>query len=122
MKFINVLAWLSQVLLCASLLWAASLKLFMAPDKLMAMWPWTGESGCLVKITGALDAAAGLGILLPWVLRVYKQLTVYSAYGIVLLMVAAVVFHLRRDEGHLIGVNVVFALLAVFIAVARRKG
>lgn len=111
--------WLVQVLLSATLLWAASQKLFLPASQLARMWPWTADHTELVKLTGVLDGLAGLGLVLPALLRLYPMLTAYAALGTVALMVAAIIFHVSRNEASLIGINIIFALLALFVAWGR---
>jgi hypothetical protein len=117
--FWNVALWILQSLLAATLLWAASVKLFMPADKLAVMWPWTVESRKLVIVTGTLDGLAGLGLILPGLLNIMPKLTVYAAIGTHLLMVAAMIFHVCRGESSQIGINVVIAVICLLIAWGR---
>jgi hypothetical protein len=118
---INVILWIAQVLLAASFVWAAAMKLFQPSDKLAEMWPWTADNPELVKLTGVLDLLAGIGLVLPGLLRIQPKLTIYAAYGSILLMIAASIFHIVRGEGSQIGVNLFFLVLAIFIAWGRQK-
>lgn len=121
-KALNVTLWIVQILLAATLLWAATMKLVKSPAELAAMWPWAGEvSPALVKITGIADLLAGLGLILPAMLRIKSALTPVAALGIVLLMICASTFHILRGEASQIGFNIVVALLAGFVAWGRRK-
>ena len=120
-KVIHVILWIAQVILAASLIWSATMKLFQATGKLAEMWAWTANHPELVKITGVLDLLAGIGLILPALLRVRPQWTIYAAYGIVALMIAAGIFHSARGESSQIGVNIFFAVIAIFIAWGRQK-
>lgn len=120
-KALNILLWVAQVLLASSMVWAACMKLLKPADELAAMWPWTAAHPALVKMTGVLDLLGALGLVLPGLLRMQPRLTVYSAYAIIALMIAASIFHIVRGEANLIGVNIFFAVLAVLIAWGRRK-
>lgn len=117
----NISLWIAQVLLAASLAWASWMKLFQPADKLAEMWPWTANNATLVKVTGIVDLLAGLGLVLPALLRIQPKLTVYAAFGTIVLMGAASIFHISRGEASQIGVNIVFAAFAVFIAWGRLK-
>src|SRR4051812_7105771 len=97
-KSLNILVWIAQILLSASFIWAACVKLFQSSDKLTAMWPWTAENTGLVRFTGVLDLLAGLGLVLPQLLNIKPVLTVYTAYAILLLMICATIFHVSRGE------------------------
>ena len=120
-KTMNIILWISQVSLAVSLIWASSMKLFQPADKLAAIWPWTADNTALVKLTGVLDLLAGIGLVLPALLRIQPKLTTYAAYGTLVLMIAASVFHITRGEVSQIGVNIFFAVFAVFIAWGRQK-
>jgi hypothetical protein len=120
LKAIHIALWVVQALLAASLIWAATMKLFQPVETLSVMWPWVGQvSGALVKGTGIVDLLAGLGLTLPSLLRIKPQLTPIAAFGVVVLMVCASVFHIMRGEASSIGANTVFALMAAFIAWGR---
>lgn len=116
---LHIALWVAQGLLSATLLWAAAMKLSQSPAALSAMWPWTAAHPALVKLTGVLDLLAGLGLVLPGLLRIRPRLTVWAAVGTVALMVAASVFHILRGEASSIGFNVFVALLAGGIAWGR---
>jgi hypothetical protein len=120
-KIIHLTLWVLQVVLSVSLIWASAMKFFQPADKLAAMWPWTADNPMLVKLTAVLDFLAGIGLILPTLLRVQPKLTVYAAYGTIALMVAASIFHITRGEASLIGVNIFFAGFAAFIAWGRLK-
>ncbi|MNK18570.1 hypothetical protein D3C87_367780 [compost metagenome] len=121
-KTLNVLLWTAQILVSGTLLWAAFVKLVQPIEALEKMWPWTGEiPPAFVRLTGAIDLLGALGLLLPMLLRFKPILTPVAALGIVLLMVCAIIFHISRGEASQIGFNVVFALLAAFIAFGRFK-
>ncbi len=119
-KTLHYSLWTAQVLLSTSLLWAAGMKLFQPIEKLSAMWPWTGQvSPALVTLTGLVDLLAALGLVLPMLFSIRPKLTGITALGMILLMICATVFHVLRGEVSLIGANIVFAALAVFIAWGR---
>lgn len=118
-KTLHILLWVAQGLLSAALLWATATKLLKPAGELSTMWPWTAEHRGLVMFTAILDLVGASGLILPGILRIWPQLTRYAAYGILLLMIIASIFHISRGEAHLIGINVVFAAIAAFIAWGR---
>lgn len=120
-KPMNIILWIAQVLLGVTFIWAASMKLFQSADKLAEMWAWTTGHAALVKLTGVLDLLAGIGLILPALLRIQPELTIYAAYGTIALMIAAGIFHIARGEAPQIGFNIFVTLLAVFIAWGRQK-
>lgn len=119
-KALHTTLWVTQILLAASLIWAAMMKLFQPVETLAAMWPWAGQvSVALVKMTGIVDLLGGIGLILPSLIRIRPQLTPVTAGGIVILMVCATVFHIMRGEASATGANIVFAAMAAFIAWGR---
>jgi len=120
-KVLNISLWVAQVLIAVTLLWAAWLKLFQI-EKVAAMWPWAGEvSPAFVRFTGLVDLAGALGLLLPGLLNIKPKLTAFAALGTVALMVCAAVFHIIRGEASSIGFNIIFGLIAAFVAWGRFK-
>ena len=111
-RLLNVLLWSFQIILAAMFLWAGYVKLFTPPEELAKMWPWTGENPLLVTIAGVADLLAGVGMTLPRLLRIRPALTLYACYGIILLMVTAIVFHVSRGEVSQLGINFVVMLMA----------
>jgi len=114
-KILNVICWIVQGLLAIILVWAGYTKLFTAKDTLAEMWPWTAEHPSLVIVAGISDVLLGIGILLPSLLKIKPRWVIYSAIGIVLLMVSAAVFHISRGEISDIGINIFVLLLAGFV-------
>ena len=109
----NILRWIAQGLLAATLIWAGGMKLFKPIDSLSKMWPWTGEVAvAFVKFTAIVDLLGAIGLCIP-------SLTPFAAIGLILLMICAGGFHIYRGEASSIGFNIVFALIAAFIAWGR---
>ena len=117
-KVINIIIWIAQVLLSLTFIWAGFMKIFQ-PEKLP--FPWVKNNANLVLVAGIVDLLAGVGILFPSLLRIKPKLTIYAAYGIIVLMLAACVFHISRGEAKDIGFNVFMALIATFIVWGRQK-
>ena len=116
-KTMNVILWIAQGLLALTFLWAGFMKLFQ-PEELP--FPWAGDHADLVFITGIIDILAGIVIIVPALLRIQPKLTIYAAYGIVALMVTAIIFHVSRGEAKDIGFNIFMLLLAVFVGWGRQ--
>ena len=120
-KALNIALWVVQGLLASSLLWAAWMKLLQPIEKLAAMWPWAGQvPNSLVKFTGIVDLLGGLGLILPGLLKIKQRLTFFAAIGIIILMIVASIFHISRGEGALIIPNIIFAIMAGFVAWGRK--
>ena len=117
-KILNILLWVAQVLLAITFIWAGTMKLVKPTD---LPWPWVKENPGLVKAAGIFDLLAGIGIILPTLLPIQPKITIYAAYGTVLLMLAAIIFHISRGEASQIGFNIFVSIIAVFIAWGRQK-
>ena len=121
-KTLNIFLWIAQALLAATLIWGGYMKLFTSTVKLSAMWPWVAQiPPALLMFTGIVDLLGGLGVILPWLLQIKPKLTPIAAVGVIILMLCACVFHVSRGEASVIGANIVFMLMAAFIAWGRIK-
>ncbi len=116
-KTMNIILWITQGLLSATFIWAGFMKIFKPED---LPFPWVKDNASLVLITGIVDLLGGLGIVLPTLLRIQPKLTIFAAYGIIVLMTAASAFHISRGEAKDIGFNIFMASLAVFVAWGRQ--
>lgn len=112
-KGLNRVLWVIQGLLALTFIWAGFMKLA-KPEQLP--YPWITDNPNLVTLAGIVDLLGGIGIVLPMLLNIQPRLTVYAAYGIVLLMLIASVFHISRGETKDIGFNLVLLLLAGWVA------
>lgn len=119
---LNISLWIVQAILALSLIWAATMKLIQPVEQLANRWPWVAQvPNELVKFTGVIDLLGALGLILPGLVHIQPKLTYLAAGCIVILMLVASIFHISRGEGSQIGVNIVFALLALFVVWGRYK-
>lgn len=114
----NIILWIAQSLMALTFIWAGTMKIF-KPTELP--WQWIKENPNLVKVTGILDLLAGFGFVLPGLIRVQTKLTFYAAIGTIAIMIAAIIFHVSRDEGSQIGFNIFVIVLSLFIIFGRQK-
>ena len=61
----------------------------------------------VIKMIGALEVLAAVGLILPAALDIVPVFVALAATGLVLLMIGAMVTHARRKEYQNIGVNVI---------------
>jgi hypothetical protein len=81
---------------------------------------WTGDASVgFVKALGAIEVLAAVGLILPAALDIAPVLVPLAATGVVLLMVGAMITHLRRREAVGIVLNLVYLALAAFVAWGR---
>ncbi|MBT2622799.1 DoxX family protein [Chryseobacterium sp. ISL-6] len=120
-KILNISLWTVQIFLSTSLIWASSMKLFQPIDELSKMWPWTAANRGLVIITGIFDATAAIGLVFPNLINPKTRFTIYAAYGVILLMISASIFHISRGEISQIGINIFFLLISIYIVWGKNK-
>lgn len=122
-KPLNISLWVAQSLLAAMFLMAGAMKSMQAIEQLSAMLPWTKDVPLgLVRFIGAMELLAGVGLLLPSILRIKPILTPIAAAGLVAVQTFAVVFHISRGEvATAVPMNLFLLALAVFVAWGRFK-
>ena len=121
-KTTNIIVWVLQVVLATMFLMTGAMKTFQPISQLAASLPWVNDVPAgLVRFIGVSELLAGIGLLLPSILKYKTFLTALAALGIVLIMIGASIFHISRGETSVIGMNAVLALIALYIAWARIK-
>jgi uncharacterized membrane protein YphA (DoxX/SURF4 family) len=116
----DVVLWIIAGLLALAFLGAGLTKLVQPKEKLAATMGWVDDfSPGTVKLIGALEVLAAVGLVLPAALDVVPVLVPLAAVGLVALMIGAAVTHARRRETPMIAVNVVLLVLAVVVAWGR---
>ncbi len=68
------------------------------------------------RFIGTAEILGGIGLVLPALTRILPWLTPLAAGGLVIVMIGAVVFHIRRQEYPNIVFNLVLLVLAAFVA------
>ncbi|MEV7547287.1 DoxX family protein [Streptomyces sp. NPDC089915] len=119
----NLALWIVTGLLAAAYLLGGAYKVITPREKIAG----AGSSGRWVedfsdggvKAIGALEVLAAVGLVLPAVLGVAPVLVPLAALGLVLLMLGAAVTRFRRHETGLVVVDLVYVLLAAFVAWGR---
>ena len=117
----NVVVWILTVLLAGLFLLAGAMKLAKSKPELVESgqgWAADFPAG-VVKMIGALEVLAAVGLVVPAVFDVATWLVPAAAIGLVLLMIGAAITHLRRNERPNVLVNLVLLALAAFIAIER---
>ncbi|MBT2443894.1 DoxX family protein [Streptomyces sp. ISL-36] len=119
----NVALWITAGLLAAVCL-AGSAKLFVPQEKMAAMGgasaQWVHDfSPAALKAIGAVEVLAAAGLILPAVLDIAPVLVPLAATGLVLLFIGAITMRLRRGERTTTTVDLVYLVLAGFLAWGR---
>ena len=117
----NIALWIIAGLLAAAFLAGGAVKLVQPKEKLVAsgMGVFEDFSTGTVKAIGTLEVLAALGLILPAALDIAPVLVPLAAVGVVLLMIGAMITHLRRHEGQAVVVNLALLALAVLVAWGR---
>jgi len=92
--------WIINGLLALAFLAAGSMKLFRPKAALQSMgMAWTEDfPDAAVKLVGAAEIVGAVGLILPLLTGIAPLLTPIAATALALLMLGAVVVHLRRKE------------------------
>lgn len=116
----NVVIWIVAGVLAAAFLAAGTMKIARPKKALQPTMPWVEDFGDgTVKLIGALEVLAAIGLILPPALDIAPVLAPLAASGLVVMMVLAAVTHARRKEPPNIVVNVVLLAVAAFVAITR---
>ena len=116
----DVVLWIVAGLLTFAFLGAGLTKLLQPREKLAATMGWVEDfSPGTVKLIGALEVLAAIGLVLPAALDVVPVLVPLAATGLAALMLGAAITHARRRETPMIAVNLALLLLAVVVAWGR---
>ena len=118
----NVVLWVLAALLAAVFLAAGAMKLTQSKEKLAAnpsmAWSEKFPPG-VIKMIGALEVLAAIGLILPAALEIVPVLVPLAAVGLVLMMIGAAVTHARRREYQPVVINLVLLALAASVAWGR---
>ncbi|MFF2776030.1 DoxX family protein [Streptomyces sp. NPDC058052] len=118
----NIALWITAGALAAVCLVGSS-KMIVAREKLAAVGAsgqWVMEfSPHALKAIGAVELLAAAGLILPAVLGIAPVLVPLAATGLVLLFACAAVMRLRRGERVTITGDLVYLVLAAFVAWGR---
>ena len=119
----NLALWLAAGLLAALALASGITKTFVPKEKLAAAhsggeWLRHASVG-LVKTLGVLELLAAVGLILPAVLDIAPFMVPVTAVCWTLLMVGAMITHGRLGQFGLVMLNMVYLVVAAFIAWGR---
>ena len=117
----NIALWIVAGLLAVAFLASGATKLAQSREKLVAsgMGALEDLSVGTIKAIGTLEVLAAVGLILPAALDIAPVLVPLAAVGLVLLMVGAMITHLRRHEAQAIVVTLTLLILAVLVAWGR---
>ena len=116
----NIALWIVQILLALAFLMAGAMKAMKPRLEMAERMPYVEDfSDGQIKLIGALEVLAAIGLILPAVTGILPVLTPLAAVGLVLTMIGAALTHQRRGETSAIGMNIILLVLAAFVAYGR---
>jgi hypothetical protein len=115
----NIVLWILQVLLALAFL--AHGWLFLAPPPAIAAQMNATLPRWFQLFLGVAEILAGVGLTLPGITKIKPWLVVWAAGGIMIVMVAATIFHVRRGEISSAVVTLILLAIATFVAYMRHR-
>jgi putative oxidoreductase len=115
----NIVLWITQVLLAAAFL--AHGWLFLSPPPEIAQQMNATLPRWFQLFLGIAEVLAAVGLTLPGLTRILPWLVSWAAGGIMIVMVSATAFHLMRGEFSSAAITMVLLGLATFVAVMRHR-
>jgi uncharacterized membrane protein YphA (DoxX/SURF4 family) len=110
----NIIAWILQVLLAASFIFAGAQKL-MHLDSTMGMFGSLGLPGWFGGFIGVAEVLGGVGLLVPRTVRP-------AALGLIVIMIGAVFMHATKIPGGIAkGVPAIVSLVLLVVVYLLRR-
>lgn len=118
---LRALLWLAQVLLVGVYLPTGIAALFLPMAQVLAIVPWAGHvPEEILRFIGAVDLAAGLGVVLPSLTRIVPRLSVLAAVCSATLQTFAILFYVFLGAlATMLPMNLTVFALSVFVAWGR---
>ncbi|MEI6852298.1 MAG: DoxX family protein [Bacteroidota bacterium] len=116
----NTTVWFIQGLLTLAFFMAGAMKLIMPKERLGKILPWAKEySSGMVRFIGLSELLGAVGLTLPLYIGIVPVLTPWAATGLCLVMLLAIMHHLRRSEFKEILINAALFVLSAVVAYYR---
>lgn len=119
----NILLWITQIVLALLFLFAGGTKLVLSSETLASM----GSPNQVVlpvwfiRFIGVAEVLGALGLILPGLFRRQQHLTALAALGLTIIMIGAVVVTIIGDGPKMAITPLVVGLLCGLVAYARMK-
>ena len=116
----NIALWIIAAILAVLFLASGVQKLTRPRAELAKTMQWADRfTAPAVKAIGVAEVLAAVGLIVPAALGIAPVLVPVAATGLVLLMLGAIVTHLRLHERQPLAMNLTLLLLAAVVAWAR---
>lgn len=114
----NVALWILQALLAALFVFAGATKLIMPIEEMTQQMP-VALPGIFLRFIGVCEVLGGLGLVLPWLLRIQPKLTPLAAAGLVIIMIGATAITLMTGQIAMALMPLVTGILCLLVAYGR---
>lgn len=113
----NGVLWGAAIILAVAFLFSGMLKVVKSRADLKRMgMGWTEDfNEWQLKVIGALEVAAAIGLILPPILDIAVILAPLAASGLLILMIGAAWTHIKREESHLLVINAMLMILEIVV-------
>lgn len=116
----SITLWIIQALLALVFLVAGVIKMARSKEQLAGRMEWVEDfSPNAVRLIGVTETLGALGLILPAATGILTWLTPLAAVGLALVMVGAIITHVRRSRYSRIMMPIVLLVLAAFVAYGR---
>ena len=85
------IVWTVQIALAALFIFAGVAKLLMDAEAMSAVSAQSGLPAAFLRFIGVCEMLGGLGLILPWALKIRRELTPIAAACLLIIMAGAVV-------------------------------
>jgi uncharacterized membrane protein YphA (DoxX/SURF4 family) len=117
-RITNYALWTVQWLLALLFLWAGGLKLVLPLEALKGP---VAMPGLFLRFIGVAETLGGIGLILPWLLRIRPVLTPLAAGGLFIIMIGATVITLMGGGGAITLMPATVGILAASVAYGRGR-
>lgn len=115
----NIVLWILQILLAAAFL--AHGVMFLAPPPDIAVLMNESLPRWFQVFLGVAEVLAAIGLILPGLTRIQPWLVAWAAGGIVIVMIAATIWHVIRAEYSSAGITLLLLIMAAYVMHMRAR-
>ena len=116
----NIVLWICAGLLAAMFLMAGVMKVAMPKEKLLPTMKWAETwSVPQLRALGTVEVLGAVGLILPRALNIAPVFTPLAAVGCAIVMIGALVTHIRMKDYKGTGMPLVLLVLAIVVAAGR---
>lgn len=117
---VNIALWAVQAILAAVFAGVGFAKVTKSNAELQPRIGYVEDfTDQQITMLGVAELLGAIGVVVPWAIQVAPVLTPVAALGLLVVMVGAVIVHVRRDEAQMILLPAALGLAAAFVAFGR---